>query len=237
MKKQVMLGLLLLGLLPGPKAQNAKVNNVPFADLAARYNTLNERNQLMRARNVIRFENEDGKCRREPLEILFEKQHGDERKKYSLYQWDAALRRWIKKSAFLRAGFYGTHDYYSIKLSCDGVYGLFEELRSTSGTLVKLPGPYQVQSLRFEQENMGVVFEWAQRTGAQEVKIPFDPVSPLALLTLELRDGKTGEKEMHNVRMGLFKIKEDKNSRTVCYSADARFMQEHIINKSLNAVK
>jgi hypothetical protein len=237
MKKQVILWLMLLAFLPEQRAQNAGMKNIPYDELAARYNTLNDRNQLMRARNVFRFETGDRKCRQEPLEVLLEKKHDDNRKRYSLYRWDASLRRWIKSGAHLTAAFCGTHDYYTVQLSCEGIYGVFEELRTTAGTLIKLPEEYKIQSLRFEQENMGVVFEWAQRLGSSQVKIPFDPVSALAMLTLEINDSRTGDKEIHKVRMGLLKAAANRDSRMVCYSADNRFIKEHFISKSLNAVK
>jgi hypothetical protein len=218
--------------------QPVNVEDVSFVDLAKDFNTLNEKDQLMSARSVVRFQPEGTLCISDPLEVLFEKKLDDEDKKYVLYRWDASIRRWVKPGNLkLETLKCGTHDYFEAALSCNGVFGIFEEFKLTKGTQLNMPAQYKINRVKYVQKNTRVVYEWHSRIGLQTVNIPYDDVSEIAHLELEISDDKMNNYVINNLKPGQIDLWKRSDEGITKLIVDKKLIKQFTTSETLKASK
>jgi hypothetical protein len=185
-----------------PEKPAVKINHVAFDELKTGHNTMSQKGMLLRTVDIMKLTVDGSLCLKSPLSVFFPVKASANTKMPGLYSWDASLQAWVKCSAipvtFVRAG---GISYYSAELLCSGMYGLFYEEKSTIKTLVSVPDGWKIYSLKYTQDNTKLIFDWADRIGANEVVVPYAAVSPIASLQLTVAD-KSGIKKQCTFRVG-----------------------------------
>jgi hypothetical protein len=218
--------------------QLVNVDDVSFVDLAKDFNTLNEKDQLMSARSIVRFQPEGSLCISEPLEVLFEKKLDDEDKKYVLYRWDTSIRRWVKPGNLkLETLKCGTHDYFEAALSCNGIFGIFEEHKLAKGTQLNMPVQYKIHRVKYVQKNTMVVYEWVSRIGQQTVNIPYDDVSEIAHIELEFSDDKMNNYIVDDLKPGQIDLWKRTDEGITKLIVDKKLIKQFTISETIKASK
>jgi hypothetical protein len=180
-----------------------QLNEVSFQQVAESYNTYNKDRELMVFVSGFTLEGDAKLLEKNRIEVLFNPVAGTDRKDCKLLRWDPVLRVWVKfEGNQLQTVKEATAPFWSAFVNGPGVYALMKEVDIKGQTLLMVPDGYRVDNWKYAHANAGIVCEGF--TPAQQITIPLPSISPLAVVSMQLR--KTGEPLMNLTGMTVGKV-------------------------------
>lgn len=238
MKLFTIIGIMALASIVQLQAQVLKIEHIPFDQFQTSFTSLNEKKVLMSMKDAIKFESGNGLGLKNPVDILFEKGAKDEDHKYGLYQWDPTVKSWVKaKKTPFTSSVCGTHDYFIASISSDGYYGIFEENKVNKGTAIVLPKGYRIHSIKFVQTNTQVVYEWNSRLGETTAYIPYENISPISDISIEISDTKHQRLKLEKLKAGKYLTLSNKENESPTLQFAEKTLKNLINDQTLKAKK
>ena len=211
MNKKMLLALLLAVATTEVVAQISvpQLKELNFQQMADNYNTYNKDREVMSFVAGFTLAGDAKLLGKNPVEVLFNPVSGTDRQDCKLLRWDPVLRVWVKfEGNQLITTKEATTSYWSANVNSPGIYALMKEVDLKGQTMLVVPDGYRAENWRYVQANAGIVCEGFKPSG--EIAIPLPSISPLAVVSLQLR--KTGEPLMKlsglmagNIVKGLWK--------------------------------
>lgn len=205
MKLKMHLFLLFAVATMGMSAQVSipQLNELSFQQVAESYNTYNKDREIMVFVSGFTLEGDAKLLASNQVEVLFNPVAGTDRQDCKLLRWDPVLRVWTKfEGNQLQTIKEATAPYWSAFVNGPGMYALMKEVELKGQTRLTVPDGYRADGWRYAHANSGIVCEGF--TPTSEITIPLPSISPLAVVSMQLR--KTGEPLMNLTDMKVGKV-------------------------------
>jgi hypothetical protein len=194
--KKITTTLFLFGLLLAANATDAPdVRYLKFEELAANFNTVNSKGQMLECHSAFDVFLPEGKFASEGIDILVPETPNVRGEKLLFLKWNYSEKKWNTiKGKKVSSKTINKKKYHMVHVNETGVYGLFNDDRAKGEIKFVLAPSLRFSKIEFSQENVQVNFEKQFYDKPHSTEIPFGSVSILSEITMDIyskRENKT----------------------------------------------
>jgi hypothetical protein len=202
--KKITSTLFLFGLLLSANATDAPdVRYLNFEELAANFNTVNSKGQMLQCHSAFDVFLPEGKFAQDGIDILVPETPNVRGEKLLFLKWNYNEKKWNTiKSKKVGSKTINKKKYHLVHVNETGVYGLFNDDRATGEIKLVLSPSLRFSRIEFSQENVQVNFEKQLNNKPHSVEIPFGSVSILAHISMDVYSKRENKTTTYNYRLG-----------------------------------
>lgn len=186
--KKITLTLILFGsLLMANASDSPDVRYLKFDELSSNFNTTNAKGQILKCRSAFDVYLPEGRFTQEGIDILIPLSANTRNEKILFLKWDYNGKEWLTiKGKKVGTKTINGQKYHLVHVNQTGVYGLFENDRSTGNVKVIMAPSLRLGRIEFSQNNVQVNFEKQFSSKVKKADIPFGDISILAELKMDI---------------------------------------------------
>jgi hypothetical protein len=220
--KKITTTLFLFGLMLAVNASDAPdVRYLNFEELAANFNTVNSKGQILECHSAFDVFLPEGKFAEDGIDILVPEASNVRGEKLLFLKWSYTEKKWNSiKGKKVGSKTINKKNYHIVHVNETGVYGLFNDDRSTGRIKLVLSPSLRFSRIEFSQENVQVNFEKQLYNKPHTVDIPFGSVSILAQISMDVYSKRENNTATYNYRLGevpAYHRLTNKNNHTLVY--------------------
>lgn len=202
--KNFLFTLLSLGLIQFAQANDTPdVRYIKFEELATNFNTVNAKGQMLECHSAFDVFLPEGKFAEEGLDILVPETPNVRGEKLLFLKWSYNDKKWITlKGKKVVTKTINKKKYHLVHVNETGVYGLFNDDRSSGEIKLVLAPRLRFNRIEFSQKNVQVNFEKSLFNKPHTVTIPFGSVSILSEVSMEVYSKKDDSATSYRYRLG-----------------------------------
>ena len=202
--KKITTTLFLFGLLLGAKATDAPdVRYLKFDELASNFNTVNSKGQMLQCHSAFDVFLPEGKFAEEGIDILVPEAPNVRGEKLLFLKWSYSEKKWNSiKGKKVGVKTINKKKYHLVHVNETGVYGLFNDDRTSGEIKLVLSPSLRFSKIEFSQENVQVNFEKQLYDKPHSIEIPFGEVSILAKISMDVHSKKENNTISYNFLLG-----------------------------------
>lgn len=194
--KTITTTLFLFGLLLGANATDTPdVRYLKFEELAANFNTVNSKGQMLECHSAFDVFLPEGKFAAEGIDILVPETPNIRGEKLLFLKWNYSEKKWNTiKGKKVSSKTINKKKYHLVHVNETGVYGLFNDDRAKGEIKFVLTPSLRFSKIEFSQENVQVNFEKQLYDKPHSTDVPFGSVSILSEIKMDVyskRENKT----------------------------------------------
>jgi hypothetical protein len=196
--------LFLFGLLLGAYATDTPdVRYLKFNELAANFNTVNSKGQMLQCHSAFDVFLPEGKFATEGIDILVPETPNVRGEKLLFLKWNYSDKKWITiKGKKVSSKTINKKKYHLVHVNETGVYGLFNDDRAKGEIKLILAPSLRISRVEFSQENVQVNFEKELFNKPHSIEIPFGAVSILSKISLDVFSSQENKTSAYAFRLG-----------------------------------
>ena len=196
--------LFLFGLLLGAYATDTPdVRYLKFNELAANFNTVNSKGQMLQCHSAFDVFLPEGKFATEGIDILVPETPNVRGEKLLFLKWNYSDKKWITiKGKIVSSKTINKKKYHLVHVNETGVYGLFNDDRAKGEIKLILAPSLRISRVEFSQENVQVNFEKELFNKPHSIEIPFGAVSILSKISLDVFSSQENKTSAYAFRLG-----------------------------------
>ena len=220
--KTITTTLFLFGLLLVAHATDTPdVRYLNFDELAANFNTVNSKGQMLQCHSAFDVFLPEGKFANEGIDILVPETPNVRGEKLLFLKWNYSDKKWITiKGKKVSSKTINKKKYHLVHVNETGVYGLFNDERAKGEIKLILAPSLRISRVEFSQENVQVNFEKELFNKPHSIEIPFGSVSILSKISLNVFSSQENKTSAYAFRLGEIPSSHritSKNNRTVVF--------------------
>lgn len=202
--KTITTTLCLFGFMLGASATDTPdVRYLKFEELAANFNTINSKGQILECHSAFDVFLPEGKFAQEGIDILVPETPNVRGEKLLFLKWNYNEKKWnTLKGKKVGSKTINKKKYHLVHVNETGVYGLFNDDRSAGEIKLVLAPSLRLSSIEFSQENVQVNFEKQLFNKPRTATIPFGSASILAELKMNVHSKRENKSETYHYRLG-----------------------------------
>lgn len=220
--KKITLSLLLFGSLVIANAKDSPdVRYLNFEELSSNFNTTDSKGQILKCKSAFDVFLPEGKFSEEGIDILVPQTSNSKKDKLLFLKWNYKDKEWnVIKGKKVGLTTINNLKYNLVHVNETGVYGLFENEKS-SGTVKIIVAPsLRIGRVEFSQRNVQVNFEKVLSNNPRSIEIPFGDVSILSEFSLDILQKSEDKAKTYRFKFGeipdLFR-RTNKKNHTIVY--------------------
>lgn len=196
--------LFLFGLLLGAKATDVPdVRYLKFDELAANFNTVNSKGQMLECHSAFDVFLPEGKFATEGIDILVPETPNVRGEKLLFLKWSYNEKKWISiKGKKVSSKTINKKKYHLVHVNETGVYGLFNDDRAKGEIKLILAPSLRISRVEFSQENVQVNYEKQLYDKPHSIEIPFGSVSILSDISLDVFSKSENNTSGYHFKLG-----------------------------------
>jgi hypothetical protein len=220
--KKITTTLFLFGLLLVAKATDTPdVRYLKFEELAANFNTVNTKGQMLQCHSAFDVFLPEGKFAQEGIDILVPVTPNVRGEKLLFLKWSYTEKKWNSiKGKKVGTKTINKKKYHLVHVNETGVFGLFNDDRAEGEIKLILSPSLRFSRIEFSQENVQVNFEKQLNNKPHAVEIPFGSVSILSKISMDVFSKRENKTSTYNYLLGeipSIRRKTNKNDHTVVF--------------------
>ena len=220
--KKITTTLFLFGLMLAVKASDGPdVRYLNFEELAANFNTVNSKGQILECHSAFDVFLPEGKFAEDGIDILVPEASNVRGEKLLLLKWSYTEKKWNSmKGKKVSSKTINKKKYHLVHVNETGVYGLFNDDRATGEIKFVLSPSLRFSRIEFSQENVQVNFEKQLNNKPHSTEIPFGSVSILSRISMDVYSKRENKTTTYSYRLGEIpssRRKTIKNDHTVVF--------------------
>jgi len=179
------------------------VRYLKFEELAANFNTVNSKGQILECHSAFDVFLPEGKFSQEGIDILVPQTSNVRGEKLLFLKWSYTDKEWITlKGKKVGTKTINKKKYHLVHVNETGVYGLFNDDRTKGEIKLILAPSLRFSSIEFSQENVQVNFERQLYDKPRVAAIPFGSVSILSQISMDVYSKKEKKNSSYTFRLG-----------------------------------
>lgn len=202
--KTITTTLFLFGLLLGAKATDVPdVRYLKFDELAANFNTVNSKGQMLECHSAFDVFLPEGKFAAEGIDILVPETPNVRGEKLLFLKWSYNEKKWITiKGKKVSSKTINKKQYHLVHVNETGVYGLFNDDRAKGEIKLILAPSLRISRVEFSQENVQVNYEKQLYDKPHSIEIPFGSVSILSEISMDVFSKSENKTSGYQFKLG-----------------------------------
>ena len=202
--KTITTTLFMFGLLLGANATDTPdVRYLKFEELAANFNTLNSKGQMLECHSAFDVFLPEGKFAAEGIDILVPETANVRGEKLLFLKWNYSEKKWNTiKGKKVSSKTINKKKYHLVHVNETGVYGLFNDDRAKGEIKFVLAPSLRFSKIEFSQENVQVNFEKQLFEKPRTTEVPFGSVSILSEIKMDVYSKRENKTTTYQYRLG-----------------------------------
>jgi hypothetical protein len=219
--KTITTSFFLFGLLLVANATDTPdVRYLKFEELAANFNTVNTKGQMLECHSAFDVFLPEGKFAAEGIDILVPETPNVRGEKLLFLKWNYTEKKWCAiKGKKVSSKSINKKNYHLVHVTETGVYGLFNDDRAQGEIKIVMAPSLRLHGIEFSQKNVQVNFENPCYDKPRSTVIPYGSVSILAELKLDVFSKKENKTSVYRFKLGeipsYHRIRSKKNQNIV----------------------